>query len=130
MLRHEFFYCVCPDVPERKPRTHETEILNDNERLLQTIFAPDPVTGQPCPAHALTIPSDHPEYFNIVSKLYNALPRQSGCDNYEDAESLITSRYLQYGEELDHVARELEQIIKDDSQPENIDSQPDTNTES
>lgn len=116
MLRPEFFYCVCPDVPKREPITHETEILNDNERLLQTIFAPDPVTGQPCPAHALTIPSDHPEYFNIVSKLYNALPRQSGCNTYEDAESLITSRYLQYGEELDNVARELEQLIKDDSQ--------------
>ena len=119
MLRPEFFYNVCPDVPQREPRTHESEILNDNERLLQTIFAPDPVTGQPCPAHALTIPSDHPEYFNIVSKLYNALPRQSGCDNYDDAESLITSRYLQYGEELDHVARKLEQLISDDSSHSN-----------
>lgn len=121
MLRKEFFYEQGEDILKSYPDIPVfIEPLTDEERLLIEIYAPDPVTGQPCPSNALTIPNTHPEFFNIVSKLYNALPRTHGAATPDDAESLLVSSRFQYGQEIDSIRHQLEAIINSDDshQPE------------
>lgn len=116
MLRKEFFYEQGEDILKSQPDIPVClDPLTDDERVLIEIYAPDPVTGQPCPANALTIPNTHPEYFNIVSKLYNSLPRSHGAATPDDAESLLVSYRSQYGQELDSIRHQLESIINSDN---------------
>ena len=120
MLRKEFFYEQGEDILKSQPDIPVTlEPLTDEERVLIEIYAPDPVTGQPCPANALTIPNTHPEFFNIVSKLYNSLPRSHGAATPDDAESLIVSSRYQYGQEIDSIRHQLEAIISSDNSNQN-----------
>lgn len=121
MLRKEFFYEQGDDILKSQPDIPVClEPLTDEERVLIEIYAPDPVTGQPCPSNALTIPNTHPEFFNIVSKLYNALPRTHGAETPEDAETLIVSSRLQYGQEIDSVRHQLEAIINSDDSNQTV----------
>lgn len=115
MLRKEFFYEQGEDILKSQPDIPVfPEPLTDEDRLLIEIYAPDPVTGQPCPSNALTIPNTHPEFFNIVSKLYNSLPRTHGAATPDDAESLLVSSRLQYGQEIVNIRHQLEAIINSD----------------
>ena len=116
MLRKEFFYEQGEDILKSQPDLPVClEPFTDDERVLIEIYAPDPVTGQPCPSNALTIPNTHPEFFNIVSKLYNSSPRSQGAATPEDAESLIVSYRSQYGQELDSIRHQLEAIVNSDN---------------